>query len=526
MSRKLPIGLQDFAKIREEGFLYVDKTARIHELLTGSGGVFFLSRPRRFGKSLLCSTLGAIFEGRRDLFTGLAIDSLEWGWKKHPVINIDLNPVNYELGVESLYTRINTALGVCAEKYGVPFKGDDITDRFVLLLLSLSKTYGEKVAVIIDEYDKPLLSTIDNPDLHKKIRSALKGFYGVLKSYDGCLKFVFLTGVTKFAQVSIFSDLNNLKDISMDPRYNDLCGITQEELERDFAEEIRQVTLNKKLDRQAYLDELKYFYNGYRFSENPLTVYNPFGLLNHFDQNGSFESYWYNTATPTFLVKLIEGQKIDILNLEQESLVKADFKRFDAENMEAVPVLYQSGYLTIVDYDEEFDEFFLDYPNEEVRASFSKSLMEHYIHAPETNLRALSRTLPRALMQGDADGAVTAIKSFLAYVPYDIQIEDEKYYQTVFHLIFRMLGLSCRSEVRLAAGRIDGLVETKKCVYCFEFKLNKSADEALAQIDSKDYLLPWQGADLQSGGKKLFKVGVNFLYKDRNINEWKVVVGN
>jgi hypothetical protein len=212
------------------------------------------------------------------------------------------------------------------------------------------------------------------------------------------------------------------------------------------------------------------------------------------------------------------------LNLENKSVTLADFHKFDADNMEAVPVLYQTGYLTIVDYDDEFNEYFLDYPNEEVRASFSKSLMELYIHAPETDMRALSRTLPRALIQGDADGAVNAIKSFLAGVPYDIQIEDEKYYQTVFHLIFRMLGLNCRSEVRLAAGRIDGLVETKRQVYCFEFKLNKSADEALAQIDSKDYLLPWRGADLQSGGKKLFKVGVNFLYKDRNINEWKVVV--
>ncbi|GHV90764.1 ATPase AAA [Spirochaetia bacterium] len=521
----MPIGIQDFVKIREDGFLYVDKTTRIHELLTGSGGVFFLSRPRRFGKSLLCSTLGAIFEGRRELFTGLAIDSLDWEWKKYPVIKIDLNPGDYELGIDALYTRINTALEACAVKYEVPFKGENISDRFVWLIMNLANKYSEKIAVIFDEYDKPLLTTIDNPDLHKKIRNALKAFYGVLKSYDEYLKFTILTGVTKFAQVSVFSDLNNLKDISLDPRYNDLCGITQEELERDFVAEIQQVVRDKNTEKKTYLDELKRYYNGYRFSKNPLTVYNPFGLLNHFDQNGAFESYWYATGTPTFLIKLIEDQKIDIVNLESESVMMADFRRFDAQNMEALPVLYQSGYLTIVDYDNELNEYYLDYPNEEVRTSFSQSLLEHYIHAPETDLRALAKTLPRSLIQGDVDGVMHAMKVFLAEVPYDIQIEKERYYQTVFHLIFRMLGLSCRSEVRLAAGRIDSLVETKTLVYCFEFKLNGTADEALAQIDHKDYLLPWQGAALQAGGKKLFKVGVAFDWERRNIGEWKAAVG-
>jgi hypothetical protein len=383
MSQRLPIGLQDFVKIREDGFLYVDKTARIHELLTGSGGVHFLSRPRRFGKSLLCSTLGAIFEGRRELFSGLAIDSLEWDWKKYPVLKIDLNPGNYEPGVDNLYTQINIALKICAEKYGVPFEGENITDRFIWLILNLSKIYSEKLVIILDEYDKPLLSTIDNPDLHKKIRSELKGFYGVLKSYDQYLQFVLLTGVTKFARVSIFSDLNNLRDISMDPRYNDLCGITQEELERDFAEEIQQVVQSKNTERGTYLAKLKRFYNGYRFSENPLTVYNPFGLLNHFDLNGLFQAYWYETGTPTFLIKLINEQKIDILDIENKTVSRDEFKRYDVENMKAVPVLYQSGYLTIVDYkegdeEEEDDEFTLDYPNTEVRASFAKSLLGQY----------------------------------------------------------------------------------------------------------------------------------------------------
>ncbi|GHV80940.1 ATPase AAA [Spirochaetia bacterium] len=524
MSQKLPIGIQDFVKIREDGFLYVDKTARIHELLTGSGGTFFLSRPRRFGKSLLCSTMGAIFEGRRELFQAiagqpaLAIDRLEWDWRKRPVIRIDLNPGDYTQGLKELDETINTALKINAKKYGVPFDGETIGGRFTQLLRNVSEKYNERAAVIIDEYDKPLLSTIDEKELHKIMRNALKGFYGVLKSSDQYLTFVFLTGVTKFAQVSIFSELNNITDLTLDSAYYDLCGITQEELERDFESEIDRIVREKNSDKKTYLDELRRFYNGYRFSQDPVTVYNPFGLLNHFHRNGEFDAYWFATGTPTFLIKLIEEQKIDILNLENESVMLADFQRFDVENMEAVPVLYQSGYLTIVDYDDEAKEYYLDYPNEEVRASFSRSLVEYYIHAPEADFHSLSRILPRTLVRGDVDGALNAIKSFLASIPSDIQIKKERYYQTVFHLIFRMLGLTCRSEVRLAAGRIDSLVETKNYVYCFEFKLDKSAGEALAQIDSKDYLLPWQGS-----GKKLFKVGVNFVYQDRNIGEWQVV---
>jgi hypothetical protein len=523
MKRKLPIGIQDFAKIREQGLLYVDKTARIHELLTGSGQTFFLSRPRRFGKSLLCSTLAAVFEGRRELFgvvngqPPLAIDALDWEWKKYPVIPIDLNPGDYTRGLDELDETVTAALEACAEKYAVPLEGKTISGRFTRLIRTISVKYHERVVVLIDEYDKPLLSTIDDLGLHTKMRSTLKGFYGVLKSSDKYLKLVLLTGVTKFAQVSVFSELNNLKDLTLNPAYGDLCGITQEELERDFQSEIAHIVQEKNSDTASYLGDLKQYYNGYRFSKKPLTVYNPFGLLNHFDNNGEFDAYWFATGTPAFLIKLIEDQKIDILNLEKERVMLADFHRFDSDNLEAVPVLYQSGYLTIVDYNEELNEFRLDYPNEEVRSSFAQSLMEYYIHVPGTDLRALARTLPRALIQGDVVGAVNAIKSFLADVPYDIQIAHEKYYQTVFHLIFRMLSLSCRSEVRLAAGRIDSLVETKTCVYCFEFKLGKTADEVLAQIDSKDYLLPWQGS-----GKKLFKVGVNFDWEKRNIGEWRV----
>jgi len=523
MKRRLPIGIQDFVSIRKEGFCYVDKTARIHQLISGSGRAFFLSRPRRFGKSLLCSTLGAVFENRRELFgeiseyPALAINSLEWEWRKHPVIHIDLNPGNYlKGGIDTLYEIIDIKLESCARKYSVSLNGNSCTGRFIRLIETLHETLHEKVVVIVDEYDKPLLATINDPQLHTRMRDELKGFYGVLKSYDEYLQFVFLTGVTKFSHVSVFSDLNHLVDLTLDPRYADICGITQEEMEQNFSPEIEAVLESTGKNRETYLGELRRYYNGYRFSRTTVTVYNPFGLLNHFDKSGEFLPYWYETGTPTFLINLIVKQKINIIDLTNMRVGYEDFRKYDIETMRAEPLLYQSGYLTIKDYDEELDQFILDYPNEEVRVSFSKSLLELYLQPSGEAARGLNTLLPAALVKGEIDEAMNALKSFLASIPYDIIKERENYYETAIHLIFTMLGLNCRSEVRIASGRIDTLVETKRYVYCFEFKLNGTAEEALAQIDTKEYLLPWA-----VGGKQLFKVGVEFDYEKRNIGKWK-----
>jgi hypothetical protein len=532
--RKLPIGMQDFVSIREEKCVYVDKTARIHELISGSGKIFFLSRPRRFGKSLLCSVLASIFRGRRELFaarepgqSALAIDSLDWEWKKYPVIRIDLNPVNYTEGLGTLGLALRNILQNNAAEAGLELRGELAPDQFGNLIRDLRQKTGERAVVLIDEYDKPLLSTIDNPDMHQKMRSALKSFYGVLKSSDEYLKFVFLTGVTKFAQVSIFSELNNLKDLTLDPRYADLCGITQEELEENFAPEIDAVLKETGRERKPYLDKLRRYYNGYRFSTKPLSVYNPFGLIKHFDNGGEFQSYWFETGTPAFLIKLIENQNIDITDLENMTVSYDDFRRYDAENMNAVAMLYQSGYLTINGYDETRQRYSLDFPNQEVRSAFANSLLETYLKTPAMEKQSLTVKLLDALLDGNIDAAMNAMIPFLASIPYDIQIRKEKYYQTVVYLIFRMLGLQCRAEVRIASGRIDTLVETEKYVYCFEFKLETGglrsgkaeqlAEEALTQIDSKEYLLPWKGS-----GKKLFKIGVAFDYARRNIGAWRV----
>jgi hypothetical protein len=523
IKRKFPIGIQDFPKLREGGFCYVDKTERILELITESAGPVFLARPRRFGKSMLCATLCALFDGRRNLFQecagmpGLAINTLDWSWKKYPVVKIDLNVGDYPLGTNELYITINRALQFAAEKYDITCSGGNVSDAFIKLIKNLNKKFGERVVVIIDEYDKPLLNTIDVPEIHAQMRGALKSFYGVLKASDEYLGFVFITGVTKFSQVSIFSDLNNLTDISLNPKYCDICGITQDELERDFENEIQEIAKNNYNDKQAYLDELKRFYNGYRFSQAETTVYNPFGILKHIHSGGLFENYWFETGTPTFLVKLIEAQHIDILKLENYAVNVEAFGKFDVENMPAVPVLYQSGYLTIKSYNNALKEYLLDYPNEEVRSAFSRFLVKNYLHVSGEIAQSFAMDLSRSLFTGDVETALNLIRSFFASIPYDLIVEKEKYFQLVIHLVFRMLGYKCRSEVRTATGRIDTLVETCDYVYCFEFKLNGNAEDALKQIDDKEYLLPWKGT-----GKKLIKAGVSFDYEKRNISEWKV----
>ncbi|GHV14474.1 ATPase AAA [Fibrobacterales bacterium] len=514
--KRYPLGIQTFSTIREDDYHYVDKTARIHELVSGSGYVFFLSRPRRFGKSLLCSTLGALFEGRRELFKYLAIDSLTWEWKKHPVIRIDLNVGDYAKGVEELYVVIDKMLESCANKYDVPFVGKTISDKFSRLIESLHNQCGEKVAVVIDEYDKPLLNTLDTKIVHEEIRNALKAFYGVLKSSDEHLKFVFLTGVTKFSKVSIFSDLNNLTDLSLDPRYADICGITQEELEENFKEEIDSIAGG---EGGAYLAKLKRFYNGYRFSEKPLTVYNPFGLLHHFNSEGKFIPYWYESGTPTFLIKLIKQQNINVLNLEQKVLSYDDFRKFDVENMDAVPVLYQSGYLTITGYNEKRGTYNLGYPNDEVRTSFASSLADLYIHIKNDEKTPLVLKLIDSLEAGEVDNFVEALRPFYNNIPYDEASKVESYYELIFLLTLRMLGIYCEAQVHTAIGRIDAVLKVDDFVYVVELKVNGTAEEALAQINDKNYALSYEGQ-----GKKIVKLGIEFDKEKRNIGRW--VIGN
>jgi len=522
IKRILPVGIQDFPKIRENGYIYVDKTPRIYPLISGVKGAFFLSRPRRFGKSLLCSTLGAIFEGRRELFgeiagrPALAMDSLDWEWKRYPVIRIDLNPGDYGKSPDVLNAVLQNKLDNVALDYGVALRGRTLPVQFENLIIDLHRQFNEKAVVIIDEYDKPLTDTLGKHDTHVELRNALKEFYGVLKSGDAYLRFIFITGISKFSQVSIFSGLNQLKDLTLNTHYADICGLTQDELETNLKPEIDGVLKHTGRNRGEYMEQLRRFYNGYRFSKAPLTVYNPFGLLNHFDNNGEFSNYWYGSATPSFLVELLNLRKINIQNLGNTRVGQSDFERFDIDYMTPAPLLYQTGYLTITDYNEERRIFTLDYPNEEVRVSFADSLVKHGLGVPQENAKALHVKLTDAIYDGDVDSMLNAIKVFLAGIPYDvIPPEKEAYFQAVVCLIFKMLGFDCRPEVKTADGRIDAIVETQNFVYCFEFKLNDTAEAALAQIESKEYAFPWTGS-----GKKVFKVGVNFDFEKRNIGTW------
>jgi hypothetical protein len=357
--RLLPTGIQSFSKIRENGYVYVDKTPQIYPLVTGIEGAFFLSRPRRFGKSLLCSTLGDIFEGRRELFGGiagrpaLAMDSFDWEWKAHPVIHLDLNAGDYSKGTAVLDDVLQNGLENTARDYGVTLRGQTLPTRFGNLIADMHGRGGEKTVVIIDEYDKPLTNTLDKREAHIELRQALKGFYGVLKTCDAHLRFIFITGVSKFSHVSIFSDLNQLTDLTLDPRYADICGLTQEELEADFEPEIEEVLKNTGRDRGAYIGELRHYYNGYRFSEAPLKVYNPLGILKHFYSGGKFSDYWYESATPSFLVGLIEQNKINPLDMAGMQVRNSDFGKYSIDDMVAAPILCQTGYLTISGYDDE-----------------------------------------------------------------------------------------------------------------------------------------------------------------------------
>jgi hypothetical protein len=513
---KLPYGIQDFVRLRKENYVYVDKTKQIYNLITGPAKAIFLSRPRRFGKSLLCSTLEALFKGKKELFKGLYIEKTEWEWKNYPVLHIDLNPGNYTKDIKELNITINTALKLCAEKYRVTFKGESISDSLIWLLNSLNKKYNQKVAVFIDEYDKPLLSTIDAPETHDQMRAALKSFYSVLKTASGSIEYIFITGVTKFSQASIFSDLNQLYDISLKPDYCDICGITQSELELYFGAELKKCAANQNTDYHLYMERLKNVYNGYRFSRKPLTVYNTFGLFNHFLDDGNFQPYWFQTATPSFLIKLIENEKINILNIENKKLFPADFGDYKSTNLKAIPVLYQSGYLTIVDYDPTTGLYTLSYPNDEVKTCFAEALTDIMMGINVEIRSSLVNSLFKCLSSGDTDGFINTLIPYYANIPYDLITKIEYCYQLIFYSALQMLGLNCKAEVHTSTGSIDALINIGQYIYLIEFKLDKTAEEALEQIETNNYALPYLNSP-----HKIIKLGINFDSKERNISEWK-----
>ena len=513
--RKLPIGIQSFEKLRTQGYMYVDKTAIAYQLASTSIP-YFLSRPRRFGKSLLLSTFEAYFEGRKDLFEGLAIAGMETQWEKFPVLHLDLNAKKYETKGD-LTEILNQYLEQWELIYGDEKKGRAPEERFSYIIQCACEKTGKGVVVLIDEYDKPMLSAILDEKLSDEYRKTLKAFYGVLKSSDRYLRFVFLTGVTKFAQVTVFSDLNQLVDISAKPEYASLCGITKDELLQAFTPELRILAGKQNMTFDDAVEKMTQQYDGYHFAPDVEGMFNPFSVLSSL-RFSDFDSYWFQTGTPTYLVDLLKESDYDLrLLMEGIELRQSAFMEYRVDVKNPIPMIYQSGYLTITNYDKKFGLYTLGFPNDEVRYGFLRFLLPYYTAVTNDESGFHIAKFCRELEAGDTTVFMERLKVFFAKIPYELSNDNERHYQAVFYIVFTLIGQYIDAEVRSASGRADAVVKTKDYVYVFEFKLDGNAEEALKQIDDKGYLLPYQ-----LDGRILIKVGVDFSKEKRNINNYIV----
>ena len=513
-SKIYPVGIQSFEKIRNEGYYYADKTGLIYTLVK-TGQYYFLSRPRRFGKSLLVSTLEAYFTGRRELFAGLAIEQLEQEWAEHPVLRLDLNAQKYERP-EDLDGILDNALLQWEKLYGT-FPGEtSLSLRFQGIIQRTAELTGRNVVVLVDEYDKPMLQAIGNEALQDAYRSTLKAFYGVLKSSDQYLRFALLTGVTKFSKVSIFSDLNNLSDISMSPRFATLCGITEGELHRDFGEDIRQLGEANGMTGEEAARSLKEWFDGYHFTEDCEDIYNPFSLLKTFSER-RFGSYWFETGTPTFLVEVLKRNHYDLHRLTEEMATADSLSGIDTMANDPVSLLYQSGYLTIKGYDKRFMFYTLGFPNKEVEEGFTRFLLPFYASLRHSGSAFTISRFVQEVESGDVDGFMRRLQSFFADTPYELARDLELHYQNVLFIVFKLLGFYTRAEYHTSQGRVDLVVQTDRFVYVMEFKLEGTAEEALCQIEDRGYARPF-AAD----SRKVYRVGVNFSNAIRGIERWVV----
>jgi len=515
--RKLPVGIQCFEDLRKEGCLYVDKTAYIYRLAT-TGKPYFLGRPRRFGKSLLVSTLKAYFLGKKELFEGLAIADLEKEWVEYPVFHIDMNVEGY-LNLGSLYSALNANLKVLEKKWGAGANEESHAVRFMGLIRRAYEQTGRKVVVLIDEYDKPLLGTMHDLKADADITTVLKGFYGILKSADEYLKFVFLTGVTKFSKVSVFSDLNHLTDISMDKNYAGICGISETELKKIFEPEISALSVEMEKSRDETLAELKKRYDGYHFARKSEGMYNPYSLLRTFF-SGELRDYWFETGTPTFLVRMLKNLNFDVKSLEKNVVIPSrDIAEYRVDSGTPVPLLYQTGYLTIKGYDDRLHDYILGFPNDEVKYGFLNELIPVYMQKNSNLSEFYTGHFIRDLEAGNVENFMIRLRAFFAGITYELNNKTEKDYQTVFYLLVKMMGQFVEAEMRSAAGRADAVIATADAVFVFEFKLTgkETAEDALKQIDDKGYLIPFT-----AGNKKIVKVGAEFSTEERTLSRWIV----
>ena len=527
---KYPIGIQTFSNIIEDGFVYVDKTDMVYSLAT-EGKVYFLSRPRRFGKSLLISTLESYFLGKKELFKGLKIEALEKDWKTYPVLHIDFSVGNY-LETLTLDGVLDNILNRWEQKYGIKEKVKDWGCRLLHIIEAIHQQTGMRVVVLVDEYDKPLLDVMDTTlsvknqsaemSLEDYNRNTLKSLYSAFKAADEHLRFVFLTGVTKFSQVSVFSGFNQPEDITMNAQYETICGISEAEMEEYFHQQVEDMSVANRCSLKEMKLQLKKQYDGYHFSKQMTGIYNPFSLLNAL-KNQDIRNYWFKTGTPTYLIRLMEhfDEKLD--ELTGKYYTEEDFSDYKADVERPLPMIYQSGYLTIKDYDADVQEFLLDIPNNEVKQGFISLLANNYFKTDDPADSCI-RLFVKSLKRGNLEQFRQSLTSFLASIPYSMrrkenERERERYFHYTFYLILRLMSTyMVYTEKQLSQGRADCIIETDQYVYIFEFKLDGTAGEALQQIEDKGYAQPYAG-----DARTLYKIGCSFSSETGTIEEWKAL---
>ena len=513
--KRLPVGIQTFSEIIDLNCLYIDKTEYIQKMLQFSKYIF-LSRPRRFGKSLLVSTLQAYFEGRKDLFKGLYIDSVENDWEQYPVLKFSMASAKH-IDAAQLRRFLGNMLEREELKWGITSPKQDANDRLHDLILEANRQTGKQVVVLIDEYDAPLLDVSHQDSLLHEMRQIMRNFYSPLKDCDSYLRFVFITGITKFSQLSIFSELNNLKNISMNPRFAAICGITEEELLTQMSDYIDEFAGNKGKSREEIIKSLKRQYDGYHFAWPSPDIYNPFSLLNSV-QDCMFKSYWFESGTPTFLIEKMKEFHVLPSMLKSNYVMASDFDA-PTENMASImPLLYQSGYFTIKDYDEMGDIYTLDLPNNEIRIGLMESLLPNYIQRDSYKGNTTVAEMYRALYKDDLDGMLRLLQTYLLTIPQCDNTNYEGHYQQLLYVIFSLLGRYVDVEVRTSNGRVDMVMNSGKALYLFELKLNQSAEAAMNQINLKDYPSRFALSELP-----IIKVGINFDMEKHSLMDWVIV---
>ena len=519
MARKLyPLGIQTFERLRTEDRFYVDKTAYIYNMVHTDSAYVFLSRPRRFGKSLLVSTLQSYFEGRKELFKGLAMDGLEKEWTEYPVLHFDLSGGKHQ-EEDQLNRYLDYILKENERRFGIECDAVDANVRLANLISSVYNKTGKQVVVLIDEYDAPLLDVVHQDERLESLRYLMRNFYSPLKQCEPMLRFVFLTGITKFSQLSIFSELNNISNISMDEAYAGICGITKEELLTQMSDDIDRLAEKMSITREEAIMQLKDNYDGYHFTYPSPDIFNPYSLLNCFSKE-KIGAYWFGSGTPTFLIEMM--RKFGTTSMEIGEREMADVSDFDAptEMMDSiVPLLYQSGYVTIKGYDEETNLYELGIPNKEIRIGLFKSLLPNYLSQSSQKGKVAIAQMSVLIKKGDIDGALELLRTFLATVLYCENTKYEGHFQQLMYVVFSLLtDYRIVVEQRTAKGRTDITMETQDHIYIMELKFGKTADEALAQINANHYADAFAMSD-----KKIVKVGIGFDVKDeRNITEWRV----